>query len=329
MTARPALVLVATPIGNLGDLSPRAVEALREADVVAAEDTRRARKLLSHAGVPAGRRLIAVHEHNEAARAAEVAARVGRGERVAYVTDAGMPGISDPGERLVRACLEAGLPVEVVPGPNAALAALAVSGLPAERFVFEGFLPRKGRTRRLRLAALASEERTVVLYESPHRVLATLADLEAALGPDRPVAVARELTKVHEEVWRGRLGEAARAVSERGPRGEYVVVVGPADTAGEGVEEETLRAALSRALSGGASVREAARSVADELGVPRRRAYEVATEVRREVGGGKGVADRSAATTGGGAGPGRGRPRGKGVADRSVGSQGSSGGALS
>src|SRR5260370_39172469 len=162
------LVLVGTPIGNLGDLAPRAVEALRDADVIAAEDTRRTRALLTHAGVPAGRRLLAVHEHNERARAAELVEQIRRGATVAVVTDAGMPAVSDPGERLVRVCVDAGVTVEVVPGPSAALAGLAVSGLPTQRFVFEGFLPRRGSARRGRLGDPGRAARTLLLFASPH-----------------------------------------------------------------------------------------------------------------------------------------------------------------
>ena len=207
--ARPAVILVGTPIGNLGDLSPRAVEALATADVIAAEDTRRTRPLLTAAGIPAGGRLVSFHGPNEVELAARLVERiVERKERLVCVTDAGMPGISDPGERLVVAALAAGVAVEVVPGPSAALSALVLSGLPTGRFVFEGFLPRKGRQRAARLEALRGEDRTVVLFEAPHRLLGTLADLAGAFGGDRPVAVARELTKVFETVWRGTLGEA-------------------------------------------------------------------------------------------------------------------------
>ena len=207
-------MLVATPIGNLGDLSPRAVSALAEADVIVCEDTRRTGRLLEHAGV-AKRRLIVANEHAEASAAAEVGRLLAAGATVAVVTDAGTPGISDPGARLVRAAIEGDHPVTVVPGPAAAVAAVVLSGLPADRFVMEGFLPRRGHERAERLAALAGERRTTVLYEAPHRLARTLADLVATLGPDRPVAVCRELTKLHEEVWRGSLGEAA----ERGRRG--------------------------------------------------------------------------------------------------------------
>lgn len=279
-----ALVLVGTPIGNLGDLSPRAVEALRSADVIAAEDTRRTRALLTHAGIPGGRRLLAIHAHNERARAAEVAERVRRGERVVFVCDAGMPGISDPGERLVRVCAEAGLPVEVVPGPSAVLAALVVSGLPTDRFAVEGFLPRSGRARAERLAELAREPRTTVILEAPHRLAATLADLAEACGPARRVAIARELTKVHEEVRRTTLGEAAAYAATHEPRGEYVLVLAPAPRA-EAVDDATVEAAAGRALAAGASARDAAAQVAASLGVPKRRAYDVVVRVREQRGG--------------------------------------------
>jgi 16S rRNA (cytidine1402-2'-O)-methyltransferase len=281
VTGRPAaaLVLVGTPIGNLGDLSPRAVEELRTADVIAAEDTRRTRALLSHAGIPAGRRLRAVHARNEGTAADRIVGEIRDGERVAVVTDAGMPGISDPGAQLVRACLDAGLPVEAVPGPSAALTAVVLSGLPSDRFVFEGFLPRKGRARAERIAALADEPRTTVLFEAPGRVRATLADLAAACGPHRPVAVARELTKVFEDVWRGTLADAARHAERTEPRGEHVVVVGPAPERAPPGDAE-VEAAVRAALADGRSARDAASDVANALGVPRRRAYDAATRLK-------------------------------------------------
>jgi 16S rRNA (cytidine1402-2'-O)-methyltransferase len=275
-------VLVATPIGNLGDLAPRAVEALAGATVIAAEDTRRTRALLSHAGVSlSSSRLVALHGHNEADMSARLVAEMEAGARVAYVTDAGMPGISDPGERLVRAALERGLPVEAVPGPSAALTALVISGLPTSRFVFEGFLPRKGAERAARLAALATEERTTVIFESPRRLAATLGDLAAALGPERPVAVARELTKMFETVWRGTLGEAAAGGPE--PRGEQAIVIGPAAPRPEPGDDQVVDA-LRRELAEGASKRDAASAVARRLGVSRRRAYELATTLPSDGG---------------------------------------------
>ncbi len=278
------LVLVGTPIGNLGDLSPRAVEALRDADVVAAEDTRRTRALLSHAGVPGGRRLVAVHDHNERARAVELVDAIRGGATVALVTDAGMPTVADPGERLVRACVTAGLTVEVVPGPSAVLAALAVSGLPADRFAFEGFLPRKGPARRARLAELAREPRTTVCFESPHRLAETLEELAAVLGPQRRVVLARELTKLHEEVFRGTLAEALEHVTASPPRGEQVIVLGGAPPVPDATDDD-VRAEASAAVAAGLSAKDAAAQVAARLGVSRRRAYDAVVATRGNAGG--------------------------------------------
>jgi 16S rRNA (cytidine1402-2'-O)-methyltransferase len=270
-----ALVLVATPIGNLGDLSGRAVEELRRADAVACEDTRRTGRLLEHAGI--GRRpLIVVNDHTEAAAVRTVLGRVEHGERVAVVTDAGMPGVSDPGERLVRACASAGLPVEVVPGPSAAIAALVISGLPTGRFVFEGFLPRKGSGRRERLAELAAERRTIVLYEAPHRLARTLEDLAGVIDLTRRTALVRELTKLHEEVWRGTLGRAIDHVEAVEPRGEYVVVIEGAPPPARATDED-LRFALDEARGRGLSTRDAVAAVSAEFAVGRRRVYALAT----------------------------------------------------
>jgi 16S rRNA (cytidine1402-2'-O)-methyltransferase len=274
------LVLVATPIGNLGDLSARAAEALRDADVVAAEDTRRTRALLSHLGVPGAGRLRSVHAHNEEESADWVVDAVRDGRRVAYVTDAGTPGISDPGERLVRACVAAGLAVDVIPGPSAVLAAIVLSGFPTARFVFEGFLPRRGVARRERIAALVPETRTVVLYESPRRIHATVAQLLGACGPLREVAIARELTKLHQEVWRGTLEEAVGHLELDEPRGEQVIVLAPAPPAPEASDDE-VDAHVTAALAEGLSTRDAAARVARDLGVARRRTYDAATRLKR------------------------------------------------
>lgn len=267
-------MVVGTPIGNLGDLSPRAIEALRTADVIACEDTRHTRKLLTHADIH-GPRLVAVHEHNEAEQAERIVGWLRDGKRVALVSDAGMPAVSDPGERVVAAVTAAGLPVEVVPGPSAVLAALVVSGLPSDRFAFEGFLPRKGRERAARLRALADDDRTTVLYEAPQRVSATLGDLADACGGERRVAVARELTKLHEEVWRGTLAEAT-ALGER--RGEYVIVLEGAPPP-EPKTEADIVAALRARLDGGEDRKSAVAAVARELGVPKRLVYDLAMSV--------------------------------------------------
>jgi 16S rRNA (cytidine1402-2'-O)-methyltransferase len=264
-------VLVGTPIGNLGDLSPRAVEALRTATLICCEDTRRTGRLLQHAGVPAPR-LAVCNEHTEPARIAEVLATLGEGGDVAVVTDAGTPGISDPGERLVRAVIDAGFEVTTAPGPTALVTALVTSGLPTGRFVFEGFLPRSGRAREQRLADLAGERRTIVVYEAPHRVVRTLADLAAALGGDRPVVVARELTKLWETTVRGTLGD----VELGEPRGEYVLVVAGAPDRDAPPDDDAIRLALRAELAGGATTRDAAAAVARRLGVPKRLVYALA-----------------------------------------------------
>lgn len=271
------LTLVATPIGNLGDVPPRAAAALAGAAVVCCEDTRRTGRLLEHLGVPKATYLV-VNEHTEHGAAKEVVEALLRGEDVALVTDAGTPGISDPGGRIVRAALDAGCAVTMVPGPSAAVMALVLSGLDAARFVFEGFLPRSGEARDARIAGIAREPRTTVVYEAPHRLERTLADLATACGPERRVAVARELTKLHEEVRRSTLAEAAAHARTVEPRGEYVLVVeGAPDAAPTGDDE--LRAALRSVLGAGASVRDAAADVAVRFGVPRNRAYDLALDV--------------------------------------------------
>lgn len=272
-TEAGVLILVATPIGNLGDLSPRAVTTLATAAVVACEDTRRTGRLLKHAGVD-GARLLRVDAHTEDRVATGIIAYLDKGRTVAMVTDAGTPGISDPGERLVRRVLEAGHEVSVVPGPAAPIAALVASGLATARWCMEGFLPRKGSDRVARLAELAVEERTIILFESPRRLAVTLSDLAGALGGDRSVAVARELTKLHEEMWRGTLAGAIHHYAEA-PKGEVVIVVAGAPPADEPDDQRVL-AVVTEARSGGASTRDAAREAARRLGVSRHRAYRLA-----------------------------------------------------
>ena len=223
-SGRPGtLFLVATPIGNLEDVSARALRVLREADLVAAEDTRHTRRLLQHFGIPA--RVVSLHEHNERARAASLVERVQAGENVALVTDAGSPGIADPGYPVVRAALAGDVKVESIPGPSAVIAALQVSGLPTDAFLFAGFLPPKAAARRRRLEQLSLQRETVVVFESPHRIEACLADLEAVWG-ERPVALARELTKVHEQVLRGTARDVRAALRAEWKRGEMVLVLG-------------------------------------------------------------------------------------------------------
>lgn len=270
-----ALVVVATPIGNLGDLSPRARDELAGADLVCCEDTRRTGKLLQLAGIGT-RPLRRVDAHTEGSEAAAVVDRVAAGGRVVLVSDAGTPGISDPGAAVVRAVVAAGLPVVAVPGPVAAVTAVVVSGLDTGRIALDGFLPRGGPVRSARLAELAVERRTVALYEAPGRVAATLADLAAACGPDRAVAVARELTKLHEEVWRGPLGEATAWASAHPPRGEVVIVVAGAAPSADRDDDADVRTALSAARQRGLSPGRAAAEVAAALGRPRREVYALA-----------------------------------------------------
>jgi 16S rRNA (cytidine1402-2'-O)-methyltransferase len=271
-----AVVVIGTPIGNLGDLSPRAVHALAGADVIYCEDTRHSRKLLTHAGI-SGVPLRSLHEHNEEDRIEEILRRVAGGENVAVVSDAGMPGISDPGSRLVAAVVESGATVTVVPGPSAVLTALVGSGLPTDRFCFEGFLPRSGGDRRASLEALARETRTTVLFEAPGRVSGTLGDLADVCGGDRRVAVARELTKLHEETWRGSLSDAAAWARAVHVRGEVVVVLAGAPPVEEvSVDDAVLAAALAERLSTGERTRGVVDDIAAGFGVPRRRVYELA-----------------------------------------------------
>ncbi|WP_040491014.1 16S rRNA (cytidine(1402)-2'-O)-methyltransferase [Ilumatobacter nonamiensis] len=272
------LWLVATPIGNLGDLAPRAIEVLSTAELVCCEDTRRTGKLLQHAGIRA-KRLAVCNEHTEFDLVAQVLDTLGSGGDVAVVSDAGSPGISDPGELLVAAAVTAGHDVSAVPGPTAATMAVTISGLPSGRHVYEGFLPRKGRERSERIDAIATEHRTVVLYEAPHRVQRTLAELTAACGADRPVSISRELTKLHEETIRGTLG----TVDLGEPRGEYVIVVGGAATAVVDASDDHVRRELRNALAGGASTRDAVAKITAATGRRKREVYQLALEQETNV----------------------------------------------
>ncbi len=279
MTGR--LVLVSTPIGNLGDLSPRAVEALRACALICCEDTRHSGKLLSHAGI-SGVRLAVADEHRELQRIDDVLGVLGAGHDVGVVTDAGTPGISDPGMRLVAAAIDAGHSVTAVPGPAALVMAIVVSGFDTTRFVFEGFIPRSGRERDERIAEIAAERRTSVLYEAPHRVARTVADLVVACGPERRIALARELTKLHEEVWRGSLADAATHLAEVAPRGEYVLVVEGAPAAAAATDEQIVTA-LRTALGGGADRRTAIATVMSATGAAKRRVYDLALTIPRSA----------------------------------------------
>ena len=274
------LVLVATPIGNLGDLSPRAVATLQQSSLILCEDTRHSGKLLSHAGI-SGVRLAVCNEHTETDRAREVLSLLDAGGTVTLITDAGTPGISDPGSRLVRVVLDAGHTVSAVPGPTAFIMALVISGFDTTRFVFEGFLPRSGRERTRRLAAIAAEPRTVVMYEAPHRVERTVVDLAALCGGTRSVAVARELTKIYETVWRGSLEDAVTHLGITPPRGEYVIVLQGAPPRDE-VTDAEIRSALHVALAGH-SRKDAVEAVVGQLDVPKRRVYDLALAEGRHV----------------------------------------------
>lgn len=273
MTGR--LVLVATPIGNLDDISHRAATTLATADMICCEDTRRTSTLLHHLGI-SGIALRICNEHTEHDLIDDVLGALAANAQVVVVSDAGTPAVSDPGQRLVAAAASAGHRIEAVPGANAVLTALIVSGLPTERFVFEGFLPRRGADRRDRLADIAAESRTVVLYEAPHRIRQTLDDLRATCGDARRVAVSRELTKLHEDTVRGTLGD----IEVGDPRGEYVIVLGGVirdDT----IDTATIAVHVADELARGATRRDAAAAVARRLGVPRRVAYDLA--ISREL----------------------------------------------
>jgi len=266
------IILAATPIGNLADASARLIAALEDAQVVAAEDTRTTVRLLRGLGIANRPRLIALHDHNEKHRAAELAENA-RDEDLLVLSDAGMPTVSDPGYALVAAAVERGVTVTVIPGPSAVVAALAVAGLPTDRFTFEGFLPRKAGERRAALALLASEPRTMVFFEAPSRVAETLAAMASAFGADRPAAVCRELTKLHEEVVRGPLGELS-SWAEPGVRGEIVVVVGGA--AAREVSEADAVAQVLRLVADGTRLKDAAAEVAGQTGLSSRELYQAA-----------------------------------------------------
>ncbi|GAA1245893.1 16S rRNA (cytidine(1402)-2'-O)-methyltransferase [Janibacter melonis] len=267
------LILAATPIGDPRDAAPRLAEELAGADVVAAEDTRRLRRLCAALDVTPRGRVVSYHEHNEASRTQDLLDAVTKGERVVLVTDAGMPSVSDPGYRVVAACAAADLPVTCVPGPSAVLMALAVSGLPVDRFCFEGFLPRKEGERRRMLSELQTERRTMVFFEAPHRLAATLTTMAEVLGADRPAAVCRELTKTYEEVRRGGLADLAQWAVE-GARGEITVVVQGVDPAAVAATIEDGAARVAELVAQGVRRKEAAAQVASETGLSKKALYD-------------------------------------------------------
>ncbi len=279
---RGRIVLAGTPLGNAGDASQRLREILATADVVAAEDTRRLRNLASRIDVQITGRVVSFFDANERTRAAELVEAAQRGDLVVVVTDAGMPSVSDPGYRLVVQALEAGVPISVVPGPSAVLAALAVSGLPVDRFTFEGFLPRKSGERRAALTELMAERRTMVFFEAPHRVEATLAEMSSLFGTGRPGAICRELTKTYEQVIRGPLGELVTAAGD-GLRGEITLVIqGAGAEVGAVRSDEELVAEVLRLEQAGISRKDAIAEVASSFGAKRRLVYDAVIRLRTD-----------------------------------------------
>jgi 16S rRNA (cytidine1402-2'-O)-methyltransferase len=268
------LYIVATPIGNLEDMSFRAVRILQSVDYIAAEDTRHTGKLLNHFQIKVPQ--ISYHEHNQKQRIPELLDKLKAGKNIAVVTDAGMPGISDPGYEMVKAAIENGVRVVPIPGANAAITALSAAGLLTERFVFEGFLPSKEKERQQRLDLLEIEARTMILYESPHRLEKTLADLANCLGSDRAIALGRELTKLHEEFWRGTIGEALSYYQSVPPQGEFTLVIAGKNEATEEISDTTLKTELENLLKQGMSRSEATRIMAEQTSVSRRKIYQLA-----------------------------------------------------
>jgi 16S rRNA (cytidine1402-2'-O)-methyltransferase len=275
------LYIVGTPIGNLEDMTFRAVETLRHVDLIAAEDTRHTGKLLQHFQITPPQ--ISYHDHNRRSRIPELLHRLHQGSRIALVTDAGMPGISDPGYELVKACVEQGIQVVPIPGASAVVTALSAAGLSTDRFVFEGFLPTKGQERRDRLETLRAEPRTLVLYEAPHRLRQTLQDLSDSLGGDRAIVLARELTKLHEQFWRGNLADAIAYYSNRDPQGEFTVVIAGCEIAQPLLSESALKQELQHLLHQGLSRSQASRQLAQQTAMPRRQIYQLALTISDEL----------------------------------------------
>ena len=273
----PGLWLVATPIGNLEDLSPRGAAVLRASSMICCEDTRHSGSLLKRIGA-SPERLVVTNEHTEHDAIETVLTALASGATVSVITDAGTPAISDPGERLVQAVIAAGHTVYSTPGPVAFVMAAAMSGLPTARIAFDGFLPRSGAERRERLTEVARERRTTVLYEAPHRLERTLSDLAEVCGGDRPVVLAREMTKLHEEMWRGTMAEAVLHAQAVEPRGEYALVIGPAVFASVDITDEEIVSELSKRLASGFTKRDAIDEVTAALGLPRKRVYTLATQ---------------------------------------------------
>ncbi|MBN3896024.1 MAG: 16S rRNA (cytidine(1402)-2'-O)-methyltransferase [Nostoc sp. NOS(2021)] len=268
------LYVVGTPIGNLEDITFRAVRILQTVDIIAAEDTRHTGKLLQHFQVKTPQ--LSYHEHNRTSRIPELLEHLVNDKAIALVSDAGMPGISDPGYELVKACIEAGIPVVPIPGASAAITALSASGLPTDRFVFEGFLPAKTQQRQEHLKSLQTESRTLIFYESPHRLRDTLQDLAKVWGSDRQIVLGRELTKLYEEFWRGTIAEAIAHYSQREPQGEYTLVVAGIPASQPQLTQEELKAELKQLISQGISRSQASRELAKVTFLPRRQLYQLA-----------------------------------------------------
>lgn len=272
------LYLVPTPIGNLGDISVRCRETLEQADFIAAEDTRVTLKLLNHLGIK--KSLVSYYEHNKTFKGDKIVQRILDGETCALVSDAGSPAISDPGEDLVKQCAQAGIPVCAIPGPCAAITALSISGQATGRFCFEGFLSTAKKSRREHLESLAQERRTMIFYEAPHKLTATLEDLAACFGADRPVSLCRELTKLHEEVIRTTLGQALERYTQTPPKGEFVLVVaGAPELVKEGPSQSDAAARLAQLLEQGLSRKDAVKQTARELSLPKNTVYDIAVSL--------------------------------------------------
>jgi 16S rRNA (cytidine1402-2'-O)-methyltransferase len=275
--ASNTLYLVGTPIGNLEDMTMRGIKVLQNVDTIAAEDTRHTGKLLHHFQIKTPQ--ISYHQHNEQQRIPELIERLQSGKSIALVTDAGMPGISDPGYLLVAACVAAGIRVVPIPGVTAVITAVSASGLPTDRFGFEGFLPVKGQERRDRLAAIAGDPRTLVFYESPHRLRQTLADFAATFGRDRQIVLARELTKLHEQFWRGSIGDAIDYYTEIEPQGEFAIVLAGAVVSQPTLSDEAIERALIEVMLQGTSRSQASRIVAEQIAQSRKYVYQLALAI--------------------------------------------------
>jgi 16S rRNA (cytidine1402-2'-O)-methyltransferase len=271
------LYLVGTPIGNLGDMTMRGLEVLKGVDTIAAEDTRHTGKLLHHFQIKTPQ--ISYHQHNEQQRIPDLIERLKSGKSIALVTDAGMPGISDPGYLLVSACVAAGIRVIPIPGVTAVITAVSASGLPSDRFVFEGFLPAKGQERRDRLESVSGDARTLVFYESPHRLRQTLADFATTFGVDRQIVLGRELTKLHEEFWRGNISEAIEHYTQVEPQGEYAIVLAGAAVSHPTLSDEAIDNALIELMLAGTSRSQASRIVAEQISQSRRYVYQLALAI--------------------------------------------------